>query len=139
MPAIQPDYDTAVKVVAILGGSEALGTTVFVGKVRRPGNGVPSLATFCESYAGPEPEPYFGGSAKSFNEYRVKITVRGARNGEAAGQEKARTILDGLHLKTLSGYVGVYALQPDPVSMPLDGLGRPSWMFNLRLTRKAQQ
>lgn len=104
------------------------GTDLFAGPTRAPDDFIPQNAVFVRSLGGPEPERVMGDGDHT-RRALVSITVRWNRYEE--GQSLGKTIIDSLQTGQVSGYLDVFAAQPEPDDLPQEREGLHAFGINV--------
>ena len=121
----------------ILAAGVSNGSSIFIGNVRKPGNGIPEKAIFITQTGGYAPNEFLGAGA--FGPYRrvtVQVRVRGEVHDFQVGRDLANSTWDALQAPTISGYVRVVNLQSAPAYAGLDDTEHPEWFFNVLMEKK---
>lgn len=125
----------AVDLVDFLDGSAAgaetleAGTNLFSGQVL-PLTDEVSPAVFVLNTGGVAPEPMLSSTRAATYRPTVQVFVRGAAGEHASTEALARDVFALLHLATVSGYLGLFAMQSQPEPLGDDNGSRPQWSMN---------
>lgn len=104
--------DPAIDLAAYLGGNLGtltLGTDLFSGPERAyvPKGNVPAECVFCIASGGPPPRLFLQGGSSWDGRYVVQVIVRSGQEDYAGGLSLAKSIIDTLHLATITNWYHV--------------------------------
>ncbi len=120
------DVPTDVATHIAAGGlSLTLGTNLFAGPVREPGDQIPRDCVFVIPTPGGAPPSRVMGQSYEIRSVILHTRVRWSRFEE--GATKARGITDLLQGASISGYLDVSASIPEPAPEPRDTEGLYYW------------
>lgn len=114
----------------------AKATNLFAGPMRGQ-DSTPAPAVFCLNTGGPSGSELLGGHRASLQRPTVQVMLRGPAGDIEAGEAIGRALLEWLHLRDLSGYVGLYVREPQPAFLGEDGDQHGLWVLNVECLYKA--
>lgn len=125
----------AVDLVDYLDGSDAGAITLEAGVNLFSGQVLPltdevSPVVFVLNTGGTAPEPLLGSSRAATYRPTVQVFVRGAAFEHASTEAIARDVHALLHLASVGGYLGLFAMQSQPEPLGDDNGSRPQWSMN---------
>lgn len=129
--------DPAGDLVAFLDGKTlagvelVAGTNLFIGPLL-PEEIVASPVVSLLNTGGVAPTPFISGSNReAYYRPSVQVLTRSVVSDFADGESLARAVFAELYLSTVSGYVGIFVRESQPVYLGTDASDRHTWTTNL--------
>ncbi len=123
---LKPEEDLATYIDA--NTSLVLGTNLFHGPPKPPGDNIPHEAVFVFPSGGPAPSA-FNGETTALRESALQIRIRGDKedNKFKNGLILSRAVRDAVHYASIANYIDVRVEETDPVYLGEDDAGHPEW------------
>ena len=130
-----PETDIATACAAILGSGWVVATNVFEGPVRPVSlPAIPHKAVFAAQAPSKPASLLMGMTNPDIRWESVQVTYRGDVGDYATARTNARALWDGLHGRTITGYISCLCKEsaPLPLTAPDDG-EHPIFTINLEV------
>ncbi len=116
-------------------GTVALGTDLFHGpeKAYVPKGNVPAECVFCIASGGPPPRLFLQGGNSWDGRYSVQVIVRSDQEDYAGGLVLAKSVVDTLHLATITNWYHVGVTHPEPIYLGKNENDLHRWSINFTL------
>lgn len=108
-----------------------LGINTFQGEYRPISTYIPAKAVFVKVSGGPQPQAY-NGETTQLKQVQVDVRVRGDKDDQySGGKTWAESIHAACKYASISGYIDVRNLQPEPIPIGRDGNDHYEWAFSV--------